>query len=64
MDNQIKWYGLYIDGELQNIRKWYGRPSVRDFGVGELPSATYEIKVFPIIQVKGMKDYLDIEITL
>ena len=40
----MKWYALYIDGELRYVRQWYGTPTVRDFGIGEMVGATYVIK--------------------
>ena len=40
----MKWYGLYADGHLIAVKKWFGVPGVRDFGVGETPSMSYEIR--------------------
>jgi hypothetical protein len=45
----MQWYGLYIDGELQYIRKWHGTPDVRDFGIAETYLSTYEVKELPLI---------------
>ena len=39
----MKWYALYIDGELAYMKKNYGTPSVRDFSIGELPNTNYKI---------------------
>ena len=46
----MEWYALYIDGELQNIRKWFGIPTVRDFGVAELPYTKYEVLIVPKVE--------------
>lgn len=39
----MEWYALYIDGELKYIRQWFGKPQIRDFGVGEMYQGKYEI---------------------
>jgi len=39
----MNWFALYRDGELIRIRQWFGVPEVRDFDVGELIDAKYEI---------------------
>lgn len=43
MGDSMQWWALYIDGSLQYIRQWYGKPTVRDFGVGEMVGAGYVI---------------------
>ena len=43
----MKWFALYRDGELLKVRQWYGTPTVRDFDVGELVGAKYEIDEIP-----------------
>lgn len=40
----MKWYGLYIDGELQYVIKRFSTPKVRDFGVAETYLNTYKIQ--------------------
>lgn len=40
---EMKWYALYADGKLRSVKEWYGTPTVRDFGVGEIPSSEYQI---------------------
>jgi len=44
----MEWYALYIDGQLQVVRKWYGTPTVRDMGVAECPNVTYNILKVPV----------------
>jgi hypothetical protein len=44
----MKWYGLYRDGELIKIIKWYGVPKQEDFGVPSLMDAKYEIYTLAI----------------
>jgi hypothetical protein len=39
----MEWYALYIDGELQAVRKWFGTPKVSDFGVASCPNVHYYI---------------------
>jgi hypothetical protein len=43
----MEWFALYRDGELLGVRQWYGTPTVRDFGVGELVGAEYKIVEIP-----------------
>lgn len=48
----MKWYGLYRDGELVKVIKWYGEPKQSDFSVGGLIGATYEVKEVAVVEMK------------
>lgn len=49
----MKWYALYRDGELLGVRQWYGVPTVRDFGIGEMVGAEYKIRLVESGQDSG-----------
>lgn len=40
----MKWYALYRDGELLGVKQWFGKPTVRDFGIGEMVGAAYTVQ--------------------
>lgn len=39
----MKWWALYREGQLIGVRQWAGKPTIQDFGVGELYQVEYEI---------------------